>query len=141
MRGTGRFLAIVGSAAVAYGGFTPWLDDSKASTFPIRDIVSGVARRGSGWASSLAIILVIAAVLVVLGALIDSRIAVFLGLLVGLATAGGWLAQMVIHRPDLVAADLRNGFWMTAAGLICTMASALWPGGRRYADGALYYGG
>jgi hypothetical protein len=142
MRGTARFLVIVSGAAVAYGGFMPWLDDLKASELPLRNIVSGQLRGAGGWTSSLAVVLVIAAVLIVLGGLVDSRIAVFLGLLVGLAAAGGWLAQLVIHRPGLTATDFGNGYWITAAGLMLSLLSAAWPGGRRYAEAtALYYGG
>ena len=126
--------------AIAAGAALPWV--TARGTRPASGIThtSLVGLRHltyshSGIPSSFAVAVAAAGVLVVVGALIGSRVFAGAFAAIGLAAAGLWIALNARHYnpTDLRYNDLRVGAWLTIAGGVVALIAVWWMR-RPYAD-------
>lgn len=114
-------LGIAGLVAVGYGTFKPWYADRSADQLPLTDLFSGPHPDTADLIASLAVPLLVAGLLALIG-LAVSTAALRTGAVLLLAVVTVWLIQ---HGG---IDDLQIGYWNAAFGsLLLTVAAALKP--------------
>lgn len=99
---------------------------------PVTDLFRGISDDvASGFMTSAALIVVLAAAMAMLGAVLASRLVILLAALASMAVLIDWITLEAVHRApgDFVASDLRAGTWLVGAGSILLLACALTPAG------------
>jgi hypothetical protein len=91
-------------------------------------------RPGAQALTAVAVPLLAAALVALLGALIASRLLAGLGLLVDLATAVTWVARLADVDPNSGVGDLEVGAWIAFGGLVLMIIGV--AGLRRYSEAA-----
>ncbi|MGH9246273.1 MAG: hypothetical protein ACRD29_18570 [Acidimicrobiales bacterium] len=125
------FLGLVATGLIAAAAFLPWTAGREATEIPFRDLF-GVTGDTAGFGASLALPLLAAAVLALLGTFAVSRWLLLVAGLVAVATTGGWIAQMALDdASDFTVDDLRLGVWLGAAGFLVALLAGFAARGRR----------
>jgi hypothetical protein len=120
------FLAYVGAVLLGVGAFGPWLAATGGHAqltgrdIRVHDLLYGLSGHATRFRGSAALVLVIAALVILLGAVYASRFLVFLGLLVGGAVIVDWIVREALRKAPahFGVADLRLGSWLVLAGVV-----------------------
>jgi hypothetical protein len=138
MRTAARWLGLAGMVAIGVGAFAPWYAGQTPRSIPVRDVVRGIAGDTTGLAGSLALPLLVAVCVGLLGTVVALRLPLWFTILVVAACIAGWVVRESQHLDPrhLGVADLRAGFWATAGGVLLAAVAAAWPRRRpRHAAG------
>jgi hypothetical protein len=142
MRTLVHLVLLICGIAVAVGSFTYVLAGVKPNNVRLEDLRDGFP---AGWATeqlgdqsvtfyrSMAILLLASAVLILIAALFGSRIAAWIGIIVGLGTLGTFYYRVndqfdnVIRENYSTILTNQTGFILTAGGLILALLACLVP--------------
>ena len=127
-------LTALGALALGVSAFFNWFDDLDPTEFATRWLFWDDAQTTGDEFGSMAVPLLAAALVALLGALIASRLLAGLGLLVGLATAVTWVARLADVDPNFGVGDLEVGAWIAFGGLVLMIIGV--AGLRRYSEAA-----
>jgi hypothetical protein len=133
-------LGLFGAAALALSAFLPWVEDEPATRIPIRELLDGIPTARGGTPYSLALLLIVASGLAVVGVLINSKLLEAIAALVAFAGATLWAVMRAIDRGlGGFLADLESGAWLAAGGIFLVGLSALILPGKRFEGRWDYY--
>ena len=118
------FIAALCGIAIAVGALLPWVEArgprpaSGITHTSIAGLFHWSYQDTDRFLRSFGLVVLVAGVLVFLGALAAGRLVVGLFALVALAAAGLWIGLNVSHYnpTDLLYSDLRIGAWLTVVG-------------------------
>jgi hypothetical protein len=127
-RPTAQLLTAVGALAIGASAFFNWFDDLDATEFATRWLFWDDARTTTDEFSSMAVPLLAAGLIALVGAIIGSRLLGGLGLLVGLATGVTWAVRQADVDSGFGVTDIQLGAWIALGGLV---ALILGVGGLR----------
>lgn len=145
MRTLVHLILFVCSIVIAVGSFLPLMKGVDPPDVALTDLRSGfpagwvITQIGEGsvtFYKSLAIVLLAAAVLILLGGLFGSRAAGWLGVLVGLAGVGTFFFRINERFADMLHSEWSTlvtnqiGFQLVAGGLLVAILSLLVPRAR-----------
>ncbi len=121
-RPSAQALTLIGAVALGVSAFLNWFDDLAPSDIATRWLFWDDARTTSDEISSMAVPLLAAAAIALLGALIGSRLLGGLGLLVGLATLVVWVVRQAVVLDDagldFEVSDIQPGAWLALGSLV-----------------------
>ena len=134
-RAGGAVLAAVGALGVSASAYLYWFDGREATDIPVERLfqtdVSGTA---SSYWTSVAIALALVTVLGVVGAILQSRLVLVLGWLIGVATLALWVVMQAIDNVDddldFTANDAQAGAWACAVALLVMLIGIVAMGPR-----------
>jgi hypothetical protein len=93
-----RLIAFLLSLAVLACSFLPWVGTANAWDLPLRSLVSPGRGTGSALVTSIGLGLTVAAVILLLGSLLNSRALIILGGLVTVALPSIWILSNAVAR-------------------------------------------
>ncbi len=133
------FIAALCGIAIGVGALLPWVEarGPRPASGITHTSVAGLLHWWNETTSpllrSFGAVVLVAGVLVFLGALAAGRVVVALFSLVALAAAGLWIGLNASHYDptDLPYSDLRVGAWLTVVGGLVALLSAFWIRRRR----------
>ena len=124
-------IATLSGVAIAVGGVLPWVcaRGRRPASGITHTSVMGLfhwSYQASPFLRSFGLVTVVAGIVVVIGALIGSRVLTALFSLLALAAAGLWIGLNATHyNPvDMPYSDLRVGAWLTVGGGLAGLISA-----------------
>ncbi|MFI1188880.1 hypothetical protein [Streptomyces californicus] len=131
----GSLVALAGAASAALSPFRPWYDGRLGRDYRVRDLFEGITLTESGVLVSILLPFLAAAVLVVLGAVLRSRLVVAFAGLVVLGFTVLWMVRQGQAAGSLVVAGdgsgLRVGVVNALAGGVLMLIGAALMRGRR----------
>jgi len=133
-RPTAQALTALGALALGVSAFFNWFDDLDATEIATRWLFWDDARTTGDELASMAVPLLAAALVALLGALIGSRLLGGLGLLVGLATAVTWVVRQADVDSGFGIGDIQEGGWIALGGLVLLVLGVV--GLRRHTEAA-----
>jgi len=101
-----RLIAFLLSLAVVACSVLPWVETANAWDLPLRSLVSPARTTGSSMVASIGLGLAIAAAILLLGSLVNSRALVILGGLVTVALPSIWILSNAVARSTGVPLNL-----------------------------------
>jgi hypothetical protein len=120
----GSLLALLGAAAAVYSPFRPWNAGTHGHDYGFTTLFDGFTGSKAALMASLFTPLLVAAILAVLGVLAQSRVLVFLGGLIALATVVLWLIQQSRTPGGLSSSSLGSGIALSLGGAAAMLVGA-----------------
>ncbi|MGH9231633.1 MAG: hypothetical protein ACRD07_23425 [Acidimicrobiales bacterium] len=117
-RPSGQALTALGALALGVSAFFNWFDDLDPTEIATRWLFWSDTQTTTDELASMAVPLLAAGLIALLGALIASRLLGGLGLLVGLATAVTWVVRTADVESGFGVGDLQEGAWIAFGGLV-----------------------
>lgn len=139
-RAIGRMLSLLALAALILAAFLEWLDRGlKPTRVPVRDLVVGISYTGAGDAgkaaafwSSMAVPLLVAALIALGACLFSSRSLAWLSVTVAFVTTALWTVLTAVYRSDhnepFSSSQWHAGYWaaLVALALGLTASAISW---------------
>ena len=134
-RMVGAGLALLGTIAVAWSAFVDWYGSRKGTNIRFQDLFNGITTNSASTFTSLFIPLGVAALLTLIGIVVQYRALWVIGGVIALATAFLWGLRQTQTILGLHAAQVGPGPWLAAGGgaLMLVAASAATRKARRAA--------
>ncbi|MBO8192963.1 hypothetical protein ITI46_14985 [Streptomyces oryzae] len=132
----GSLLALLGAAAVVYSPFRPWYGGRSGQDFRLDELFQGGGITGADAAlfTGLFVLMLIAAVVAVLGVLLQSRLTVLFAGVLALGFTILWMVRQGQAAGSISAGNtggLASGAWLALGGaLLILLAGALMAGPR-----------
>jgi len=124
-----RLLALIATAALVIGTWLSWIDGVSAAKLPMRRLIGEqMNRQTDSFPNSVGVLIVVAAVLCLIGALLPSPMPAFVGGLFALIVTALLLIQEYRKVPDNALSDVVGaGVWTVgvAAGVLLLVSFAL----------------
>jgi hypothetical protein len=120
-------LGLIAAGALGVSPFLSWVDGDAATTIPFRDLF-GITGDSVRLFRSIALPLLAAAVIALLGTVIVSRLLLVLAGLVGLGTVVTWMVQALTD--ELSLGDIQVGAWVALGGGVFAFLAAAARGRR-----------
>lgn len=121
-------LATIGTVAVAASAYFDWMGNRSPVSEPLQELLlqPDTADTASSYWMSMAAPLVVVGAVGLVGALLLSRVVLWLALLLGLATVALWATGVVSDAApgELTVADVQPGAWISAGGLLLLLLGA-----------------
>lgn len=134
-RAGGAVLAAIGAIGVTASAYLYWFDDREATDIPVERLVqTDVSGTASSYWTSVAIALAVVAVLGVVGAILQSRLVLVIGWLVGVATLALFVVMQAVDNANddlgFTANHVQAGAWACAVALIVMLIGIVSMGPR-----------
>ena len=134
-RAGGAVLAAIGAIGVTASAYLYWFDGREATDIPVERLIqTDVSGTASSYWTSVAIALAAVAVLGVVGAILQSRLLLVIGWLVGVATLALFVVMQAVDNADddlgFTANHLQAGAWACAVALIVMLIGIVIMGPR-----------
>jgi hypothetical protein len=121
IRPAAAVLALLGALGIGFSAYLDWLDSRAPDEIPIRLLIDDITGEAPSYWRSLALPLVIASVLGILGVVLRSRGVLALAFIAGLGTFVWWIVREADLRDELDVSDFEAGAWVlvgSAAALL-----------------------
>jgi hypothetical protein len=120
-------LGLIAAGALGVSPFLSWVDGEAATSISFRDLF-GITGDSAGLFRSIALPLLAAAGLALLGTVIVSRLLLVLAGLVGLGTVVTWMVQSLADEVSF--GDIEVGAWLAVGGGVFAFVAAAARGRR-----------
>ncbi|WP_344570497.1 hypothetical protein [Streptomyces axinellae] len=135
----GSLLALIGAAAVVFSPFRPWYGGRHGRDFRIDELFQGGGITGAGAAlfTGLFVVMLVAAVVAVLGALTRSRTMVAVAAVLSLGFTVLWMVRQGLAAGSLTmgtSGGLASGAWLALGGGVLLLIATAAMKGRHQAS-------
>ena len=96
MTATARAITLLLAVAMGVCAFLPWFGDTAATRIPLGSLLDASANSGATTVSSVGLLVLVSAVLLVFAAIAASRVLLIAGALFGLGVGASWILVRLI---------------------------------------------
>jgi hypothetical protein len=121
IRPAAAVLALLGSLGIGFSAYLDWLDSRAPDEIPIRLLIDDITGEAPSYWRSLALPLVIASVLGILGVVLRSRRVLALAFIAGLGTFVWWIVREADLRDELDVSDFEAGAWVLVGSAVALL--------------------